>query len=396
MIPNLSGLKLESTSVAPVSVSLYSFLARKDVKGAKDHDNCHYHQERLPDTATPEDYEQNCATEGYLMVKILDTQPVGQVRTDLIGQDLQAMLPKYPGGEAEGKTFVRTEATAKTLTAVPRQTAERVLSVEDRMAIFQTRENLNWIRTHWKGLCMRYKDEVKNSKGTVIGYRETPVLYESYKDSLVELSDWYYIDRPEASLHTDGSVSRPRASAGTSNRGLLFIKLLSGKQAEKTDAHLPYEGVFSGPYLYIVLVCAAGVPKFGGVLLEFAEQIALMLGVGKIVLSALSNAAGVYYSKGYRFATFKGMELDISRRSAWVVQGPGGKQFLYGENDDPSVTIEDLLPQNAAGPSEPIPQGYVDNAAAQPPRRNDTPPPSPELRRSKRNRPVGAVFSIAE
>jgi len=68
----------------------------------------------------------------------------------------------------------------------------------------------------------------------------------------------------------------------------------------KLAKHMPTSGVFAGRYLYIAVVCAY--PKtIAKDLLLIAEEASRKLGCTGVALATLSNSAGFYYSRDYRF-----------------------------------------------------------------------------------------------
>jgi hypothetical protein len=141
-----------------------------------------------------------------------------------------------------------------------------------------------------------------------------PVTWEGYGEELATITEWYFLDEE-------------------GKKGHLFVQLLN-TPARKIQFHMPLAGEFSGPYLYVALVCAGGGKGYGKTLMKLAEAASRALGCTGIALASLSNSAGFYYSQGFTFVSkWDGQKVDVS---PWTRQ-VAGKTFLDPEMDvDPT------------------------------------------------------------
>ena len=85
-------------------------------------------------------------------------------------------------------------------------------------------------------------------------------------------------------------------------------------QKRKSELDMPSQGEYALPYLYVVVVCAAGSPGYGAVLMDLVQALAAELGIMRIALSGLPNACGFYYSRGYEFCPWSGRIFDVPER----------------------------------------------------------------------------------
>ena len=272
LLPNLFRLSIGET--------LFDDLAKSG--GGKD--NCNFHKDRLvppdeqdkPDYYPPEEDDENCATEGYLMYKPVNTDG-GPV--------------KYKHNAYNGKTIEVTtssETGEQSITLQPLLT--RSATVDDRVTYFEHIYR-DWIKDVFPVTCKRPDGLLR-------------VRWDLYGETLLEHSEWYYID-PQ-------------------NSGHLFISFVDNITMKK-KLHLPelQVGCFEGKFIYIVLVCAqAGAGK---TLLSVADAVASKLGADGVALSSLSNSAGAYFNAGYEFVSKSdGKPINVEK---WVqeVKQPNGK-----------------------------------------------------------------------
>ena len=101
--------------------------------------------------------------------------------------------------------------------------------------------------------------------------------------------------------------------------------------------HMPTGGIFSGRYLYIALVCSAGMQGYIKHLMGYAEAACRALGCEGIALASLSNSAGVYYSLGYRFASkWDGTLLDVTAWTEVLIKDGEKRVMLKPDLSTPS------------------------------------------------------------
>ena len=216
---------------------------------------------------TLEDHRINCAIDGYLMYK-----EVSDGRVDP-PPALDAVFDKSLNVTVGGKDYE--------LKALPGRSTNPRRDRERRNAFEQ--ENPDWVRDVFHEVCKR-----PGKLGSI--------SWNGYGTELSGVTDWYYLDTDPA------------------RRGHLFLQLFDSK-AMKEAKHMPTEGAFDGRYLYIAVVCAY--PKtIAKDLLLVAEEASRQLGCTGVALATLSNSAGFYYSRNYRFMDKRdGSAIDTT---AWT------------------------------------------------------------------------------
>ena len=319
-LPDLSLLSLKPE---PTSATLWEVLAHPDVQNSKD-PNCERHGPQ-----TNVDDPTNCAQEGYLMC-----------RND---------IPVFPGraGTAPSKlgesVEVKTEDGRRVLKALPSRTKAKQI----RMRNFE-QANEVWVKSYFNKLCVQGQDTIIDDNGETKEV-DRGILYEKFKESLIEWTDWYYLDKEEVLGRRD-TVEKKNAyntdkKAGKIplDRGLLFVRYF-GTKDEKEEAHMPSVGVFHGEYLYVTLVCANGSKGYGRKLMEMAHSLAGKLGVSTVVLATLPdpNTAGFYLMKmGYKFASRHGSYIDVKE---WIEPNPEKPdQMKFVPDKDVTNDLEEKL-----------------------------------------------------
>jgi hypothetical protein len=166
---------------------------------------------------------------------------------------------------------------------------------------FKSQEK-DWVENTFEKICKR-----PGELGTIV--------YENYAQTLMTKSDWYYLDKKNKNGH-------------------IFISIVDSTQRKK-NLHIPDAGEFENKkFLYISLVC--GINGFGKIMVDgAAKKIAASLGLDGILLAALSNSAGPYYSWGYRFISrLNGLYIDVSPYLRIRTNAKGEqKQFLDSDID---------------------------------------------------------------
>ena len=308
MLPNLSLLK-------STEGSLWQLLANPNTKNSKDPD-CSKHG---PQTET--DDPENCAQEGYLMCR--NNLPIVDGRSnaarDRMGQTVT----------------VQTEDGPINVLALPPRTES---TNNSRRKIFEA-QNEFWNRVYFNGLCYQGYETVTDKDGNQTRVN-VGVVYSKFKESLIEWTDWYYLDKETSpgrrATPEELAAYELAKSRGTvpRNRGLLFLRYF-GTATEKAAEHMPHLGVFERPYLYVTLVCASGTKGYGEKLMNLAHSVAGALGIDTVVLATLPdpNTAGFYLMKmGYQFASRDGEFIDVRD---WIVPHPtqAGKLLFDPEMD---------------------------------------------------------------
>ena len=129
-----------------------------------------------------------------------------------------------------------------------------------------------------------------------------------------------------------------RLKARPHHRGNIFVRLYDTSAAKIQD-DMPYQGVFEKPYIFIILVCAAGTRGFGSYLMDMAYKLAYELGCSTVALSALPDPAGFYYGKhGFRFASRDGNIINIEN-TPWHQPTENGVRLV------PNLDVEDTVEQ---------------------------------------------------
>ena len=272
-LPDLSRLSIGQT--------LFEHLAKRG--GGKD--NCNFHEDHIvppderdnPDYDPPVDDDQNCATEGYLMYKPfnVDLSPVKYVQNAYNGKAIEVTTSADTGSQK--------------ITLQPLLT--RGATTKDRVEYFENKYR-DWIDVVFPVTCKRPEGLLN-------------VRWDLYGETLLEHSEWYYLD-PQ-------------------NRGHLFISSVDNITRRK-KLHLPElrVGYFDSNFIYIVLVCAQAGAGVGKTLLSVADAVALKLGADGVALSSLSNSAGAYFNAGYAFVSkWDGKPINVDE---WVerVEQPNG------------------------------------------------------------------------
>ena len=263
MIPNLSCLRVADATEA----TLFQEVSR--LGGGKS--KCKKFTEPLV-TKEDEDPEVNCAVDGFLMAK--------PVQTALTAEE-GAAIKRF------GKVIRLTMEDGEDFDLKPLLT--RFRSGTDRRQQFEI-EHYAWIKTTFPLVCARGKNDA--------------ITWKSYGAELAKLTEWYFLDQDE-------------------KRGHLFLQLFDTPQ-RKLKYHMPVAGAFAGRYLYVALVCAAGSKGFGKRLMAVAEKAAQALGCTQLVLASLSNSVGPYFSQGFQFfSSLDGMEIDVQKYVKREIQADG-------------------------------------------------------------------------
>ena len=238
----------------------------------------------------------NCAIDGYLMFKAVpNAADVSTLAPDYLEKPLQLAL-------SDG-----TPLELPTLNDPIKRTPGNA-NDEARAREFE-RVNPMWAKGMFTEAC---KYGVDRKKSII-----------SWKDYGVELSgatDWYYLYHRE----------RDEATGQTEMAGHLFVQLFDSQEM-KMGKHMPTEGVFAERYLYIGLVCGAGLGKK---FMEIAEEASRKLGCKGIALATMANSAGFYYSQGFQFMNKDtGRAIDVSRYTK--VDGNKTRLMVDDDPDEP-------------------------------------------------------------
>jgi len=241
----------------------------------------------------------NCAIDGYLMFRSIEGA---------------AAPSNYSGKEIT----VQVEGVPVALQPL----LSRARAAADRKSDFE-RRHVDWIRNTFPLVCER-------------GAGLEAVTWDDYGKELAKITEWYLLDEAQ-------------------KRGHLFLQLFD-TLPHKQKMHMPADGVFSGRYMYVALVCAVGGVGYGKYLMKVAEAACRVLGCEGIALASLSNSAGFYYSLGFKFVSkVGGQELDVSAWTELVEQPDGSvKTRLLPERvsnaDDPPRTRTRVDPSASATP----------------------------------------------
>lgn len=298
MLPSLCDLSLYTQ---PVNATLFDQLIQKD--GSKK-STCWFHSE---DPAY-EDENENCAIEGYLMVKNDLPEPASGVNFSF-GNDIEVETP-------EGLRPMRALLNRESLQE--QRYNELVKRHEYYMKnVFDKR----CVRGETQDVDKEGNPKFKNGKPVM---RPFGITFENFKADLAKYTDWYFIDewpKPPRTRNTE-QEEKPH------HRGHLFVRLYDTEEVKKQDA-MPHDGVCEAPYVFIILVCSSGSKGFGTYLMDMAYKLAYKLGCKTIALASLSNAAGFYYKQGFRFASRGGEIIDL-KGTEWEANGT---LFPNGAND---------------------------------------------------------------
>ena len=165
----------------------------------------------------------------------------------------------------------------------------------------------------WYDFCTLRKEYIFGRfKEACTRSHETAIDFDEYGYELCSLSEHYYIDE---------------------DRGHLFVCTMDNEKKKK-DAHLPSEGVCAGKYLYISLVCSD--KGYGKILMALAMAFAEKVGCFGILLASMSNSAGFYFSRGYKFITSEGAYLDVEMYINKTDNGDGTARHKLITNPDES------------------------------------------------------------
>lgn len=316
--PDLSRLALRDG--APIGETLLQRLARANGGRAKD---CTKHEYPVGDMG------DNCAKDGYLMVK-------------------EAIAyPPNPGvaaaANALGRDYLLTDAFGKPCKV---RALRRDLNLRRRKQIFeeQHEQYLN-NEQNFKRRCAQFFNRTKDAAGKDI-VETFGLEYEKNIANIARYTDFYYIDHDaplrlpdeeerayldavKASQAADNPKSRSLLHMAT-DRGFIFLSVMDTLE-RKLELDMPHQGVYAEPYVYVLIVCAAGYLGYGSVLLDLGEQLAAQVGVRRMALAALPNACGAYYARGYRFAPWSGDIYEVSE--AYFGVDDKGKCILLWDKD---------------------------------------------------------------
>jgi hypothetical protein len=233
---------------------LFQYLATREKKGGKK-STCWYHSEEAGDT----NYKENCAIEGYLMFKKVDSLPQGSVNTkEMFGKDI--VVDTFEGPRAMRALLSRLSSTK----------TGRLNELWNR--------HWNYLKTVFDRLCTQgYVQGVSKKGEKMLNKDGTPKMvpygieFQRFGEDLAQFTDWYFIDEwitaeDEAAVAPKRRKDPPspesvaeveRLKALPHHRGLLFVRLYDTTDVKITD-DMPYKGVYGDPYLFVILVCAAG------------------------------------------------------------------------------------------------------------------------------------------
>lgn len=253
-LPNLSNLCNVETTLFPYLIT------RNNAKQP----GCTNHIEPQ-ETERDDDYRINCALEGYLMYRKLDPSEYSE--------PIVSTSEQYGSNFSIQDSYRGTEITFEFISFGSKSTAWLV-----KDETFKTDEQ-DWVENTFEKVCFRSEE-----LGTI--------NYESYKQTLMTKSDWYYLDKENKNGH-------------------MFISIVDSNQ-RMSQLHIPNKGVFMDKkFLYIALVC--GINGFGKTMVKgVANKIAARFGLDGILLAALSNSSGPYFNWGYKFVSrLDGEYIDV-------------------------------------------------------------------------------------
>tara|TARA_B100001173_G_scaffold306305_2_gene312967 strand:- start:3709 stop:4896 length:1188 start_codon:yes stop_codon:yes gene_type:complete len=323
-LPDLSRLSLgqshDDSKPTPISETLLDKLSRPSVRGGRVY-NCSRNEH--PPTTKKYD-SSNCAYDGYFMVKtdLGYSKTVEEFDTSVLGEDRE-ILDRF------GKPC--------TMKALPRAPSSSEADIEQRT------EDFDELNNQYLSNEGNFGRRCIQDKKLDIGLR--------YNDNLADLgkyTDFYYIDKrkkrwhkgdpvPNHELPQEGFSAADNELRAHTDRGFIFLSILESEDRKK-ELELPTEGVYKAPYLYVIIVCAAGWPGYGKVLMDLAERLAAEVGLDRIALSGLPNALGNYWGLGYRFYPWNYVTEYPVPKDYFTPQLKDGKEtgkvFLDWEADD--------------------------------------------------------------
>lgn len=219
-----------------------------------------------------DDLTVNCAIDGYLMYKRVDGskwRPLGNPMVDFtpFGKPIEVVIQDRNSKEQRPMRF--------------ESVGSKSASWQQKKGQFEIQTN-NW-KKEFERLCTRGK-----GLGTI--------SYDGFGEALFKNTDWYCIDDEQ-------------------KKGQIFVWAVDNVQRRKM-LHVTCQGVFQTNFLFLTLVCAE--QGHGAAFLDAAEAVCARLGYDGILLSALSNAAGAYFSRGYRFVSrTEGKQVAVDSYVKW-------------------------------------------------------------------------------
>ena len=305
--------------------------------------------------------ESNCNVDGWLMHKPCTPVPStntdsGEIRDHDITID--AETPVSAAADHRQAVVEHTSIVMNSLNKLLRSNDDPAA----RWSRFQRMKTTtngptyrDWLSKHWNTLCngaslqlIKLRGELKAARKAFNPKKPTEeaqshvvlaeqrlekfqgrshypeIGYELFGEELLLYTDWFYMDNPTM------TTSQLACAAGCDALGMLFVKYLYSDE-EKKKLHLPFEGLFSGSYLYITLICASS--GKGSTLLKVAEAVAAKLNCKSIVLSTMMTQATVawYHKKEFQFCSRSPPTLSSQAVNAQYVD----KRFvdLFKHND---------------------------------------------------------------
>ena len=325
MLPSLVSLSLNKTQA--IDSTLFEFLATREKKGGKK-ETCNYHSE----DRECDDIDNNCAIEGYLMVKHIKVPTSAKFTSEMFGNNITVHTPE---GERTMRALLSRESTCL-----------------DRLRALNKRHG-KYLKEVFDKLCVRGYIQDLDKKGKLVFKKDgnpdmVPfgINLEAFGEDLARFTDWYFVDEwvaeeEEAAPRTTRRSSEVLADIQkrkepTHHRGNLFVRLYDTLEVKMQD-DMPHEGVYKDPYLFIILVCAAGTKGFGSYLMDMAYELSCKLGCSTVALASLPEPEGFYYGKhGFRFANRDGEIIDI-KNTPWHEETEKGVKL----NQD--IKIKDTL-----------------------------------------------------
>jgi hypothetical protein len=286
---------------------------------------------------------QNCASEGYLMIRMLTTgnatsvvenARAGMLSDDFVSQPLTVPpMSRKRGGDTARRKFVSPQDMfVKRVYGEGVDYHMRYLDGDDAVArakLLLARHE-PWLKTHFNDICTTLVyDDVNPFTDETVEKIRAGIRFPDYILELARMTEWYYID-------DDSTKNEPR--------GVLFVRAFDTDQLKDLYG-MPKAGKFARPYLYISVVCSAKDSGMGSKLMQVALNMALSLGLDSVVLSALPNAAGFYYNRfGFDFIDRNGRLVDLLNTP-----------FEGGERDKRTGRGKLLVDADDMTPAPPVP-----------------------------------------
>lgn len=287
-LPDLSRLALQQASTGQPRQTLWEYLISENV--AKEEDCTEVKDMK------DKNQNENCAIEGFLMIKDLDNP---QNREEEV-----RYIPNPDDSYIEVDVKSRVKSGDQTVENEVKTTTRRLETISHGSRnLLQGNDVIReWVEKHFGSRCALDKKYVYNH--------------------IIKKTEFLYMDGLQII-----QAGRSRSEkVPTLDKGFLAMKIYDTEE-KKTNDKMPNKGMFEKPYVYIQLVCALESRGFGIELLNTAIAVALANKCYTIALSTLTTPASFYYRNGFKFCSRDGNIVEVDK--CYISESEGKERLVH-------------------------------------------------------------------